>query len=84
MGEERYNKTVAVTCLFCGNIITGSAGKKICKSCQLKWEHTIPRHITSILNRYHVPTFTQDLLVWYRIKQYRDKGIYRLDKLDKI
>jgi hypothetical protein len=70
---------VAVTCVFCDTIIAGHGGKRLCPECKMKWGMKIPRYIHDILTTY--PSFKQmpqDILVWNRIKRYRDQGIKTL------
>jgi hypothetical protein len=70
---------VAVTCIFCDNIILGRGSKRICHDCYLKWGRQIPRKIRETLTSW--PSFKllpPDLLAWRRIEYYRKRGIYTL------
>jgi len=70
---------VAVTCIFCDEIIPGRTGKRVCRDCMMKWCRVTPQKIRDILASW--PSFTllpKDLLAWRRIMHYRNKGIYSL------
>jgi hypothetical protein len=70
---------VAVTCIFCEDIILGHGGKKICPDCSSKWRRYIPQEILETLKSWS--SFSQlprDLLAWNRIIRYRKQGIYTL------
>jgi hypothetical protein len=70
---------VAVTCIFCDEIILGHSGKRICPDCYLKWSRKIPQKIQEILASWSSFKFLpRDLLAWRRIMYYRDGGIYSL------
>jgi len=72
---------VAVTCIFCDDIIIGKRGKKLCRSCQTKWAMKIPRHIMETLEQF--PSFhrmPKDLLAWHRIHRLRVQGITKLSR----
>lgn len=71
---------VAVTCIFCDKLILGCLSKKLCNDCKNKWQRTIPANVLDNeklwLSFHQLP---ENLLIWRRIIQYRNKGIYRLD-----
>lgn len=70
---------VAVTCIFCDEILPGHGGKKVCRKCQFKWQSTTPRKIvTALANCSSFKRLSRDLLAWKRIIEYRAHGVYSL------
>jgi hypothetical protein len=72
---------VAVTCVFCGDIIIGRSGKRICDECLNKWERSMPKHVMDYLTRHSTMNLPKDFLIWYRIFRLRHQGIYNLKQL---
>jgi hypothetical protein len=83
--KEWYRGTteivVAVTCVFCGDIIIGRSGKRICDECLNKWERSMPKHVMDYLTRHSTMNLPKDFLIWYRIFRLRHQGIYNLKQL---
>ena len=70
---------VAVTCIFCDEIIPGHVGKKICDECVPKWGRRTPNIVqTALANSSSFHRLSRDLLAWKRIMDYRAHGIYTL------
>ena len=79
----RDNKeiVVAVTCVFCDDIVPGRIGKKVCNDCSMKWGRKTPAKIMDTLTMH--PSFTpmsKEILIWKRIVDYRNDGIYSFSK----
>jgi len=72
-------KIVAVTCIFCDDIIPGNGGKLICESCKSKWGRKTPATVEFALSSH--PSFTEmpkDLLIWKKIIELKKEGIMRI------
>jgi hypothetical protein len=70
---------VAVTCIFCDEIILGHRGKKVCPDCQKKWCRQIPQAVSDTLAKwYSFKLLPPDLRAWKRIQYHRKQGIYTL------
>jgi hypothetical protein len=70
---------VAVTCIFCGEVVSGTGRKKTCYSCSYKWFRTTPAYIHQEIAMW--PSFREmprDLLAWKRIIELRKEGIRSL------
>jgi RNA polymerase-binding transcription factor DksA len=79
----RNNKEliVAVTCILCDDIIPGHGGKKICHRCSQKWGRRVPRFVKeSLAAMSSFNDIPKDIIVWKRIIDLRNQGIYSLSE----
>lgn len=83
---DRYRNNmdfvVAVTCVFCEEIVLGHGGRRLCDDCMVKWERRPPSWVVFGLSSN--PSFMEmprDLLVWKRIVDLRKLGIRTIREL---
>lgn len=70
---------VAVSCIFCDEVVPGKGGKRLCDACYYKWMRKIPlRVLCDIGNHPSFQEFPSELLVWKRIVDMRDAGVKKL------
>lgn len=82
--DSTKDVVVAVSCVFCDEIIIGNAGKKICSSCKQKWERTVPNYIELAINSLNsFAQIPEELRAWKRIIDVRHEGIYQISLIEE-
>lgn len=72
---------VAVTCIFCEEIILGGAGKKVCNECMEKWSRAVPRWVVEALRiRSSFHHLKKELRIWKHIIELRAEGVTKLTR----
>lgn len=77
--DDTKEIVVAVSCIFCDDIIPGTGGKRICRDCLTRWGRKTPRSVLhTVLSHSSFEHYPRELLSWKRIIFLREQGITSL------